>query len=303
MRSLIILLTLFSTNALGTTQYNESVCLLLDKQVKDYEQRLGTNSPLYKKNKSTLSKKCAKPTPVISKTLISDKTQPTLNKQPIHQTTSQKKSLSQTILNTLLTLWPIALLLALIAFLRLPATKGKLGELLVSFTLKAKLNNKYYTIINNVTLPLEDGGTTQIDHIVLSRFGIFVIETKNMKGWIFGNENQAKWTQTIFRKKHSFQNPLRQNYKHTKQITKLLKIPEEKVHSVVIFTPAAELKTVMPDNVGYAPSALTYITRHRKSVFNDKEVKTIESQINNLRLNRGYKTDRAHVKYLDSKFH
>lgn len=51
-----------------------------------------------------------------------------------------------------------------------------------------------------------------------SRFGIFAIETKNMQGWIFGSKRQAEWTQKIYKRTFKFQNPLRQNYKHTKAL-------------------------------------------------------------------------------------
>ncbi|PFC06082.1 nuclease-related domain-containing protein, partial [Bacillus cereus] len=62
------------------------------------------------------------------------------------------------------------------------------------------------------------GDTTQIDHIVIAETGVFVVETKNYEGWIYGNEKAARWTQGIFRKKSSFQNTFRQNYKHIKAI-------------------------------------------------------------------------------------
>lgn len=62
---------------------------------------------------------------------------------------------------------------------------------------KIALDKEIYHRINNVTLPKNNGMTTQIDHIIVSVFGIFVIETKNYKGWIFGNEKQEKWTQVI----------------------------------------------------------------------------------------------------------
>ena len=59
-------------------------------------------------------------------------------------------------------------------------------------------------------------GTTQIDHILVSAYGIFVIETKNLKGWIFGSAENATWTQVLAGKKYPFQNPLKQNYRHTR---------------------------------------------------------------------------------------
>lgn len=71
-----------------------------------------------------------------------------------------------------------------------------IGELIVNMSARWLLNAKDYIIINNVTLPIENG-TTQIDHIIVSKFGIFVIETKNFSGWIFGKKDDLTWTQKI----------------------------------------------------------------------------------------------------------
>lgn len=80
-----------------------------------------------------------------------------------------------------------------------PVQKGKRGEGIINFSMKLHLDSNVYHLIPDVTLA--DGkGTTQIDHIVVSMFGIFVIETKNMKGWIYGNENQRRWTQVNYKK-------------------------------------------------------------------------------------------------------
>jgi hypothetical protein len=65
--------------------------------------------------------------------------------------------------------------------------------------------------------------------------GVFVIETKNMTGWIFGGAEQNEWTQKIFKVSHRFQNPLRQNYKHVKTIETLLGLPSEALFFAVVF--------------------------------------------------------------------
>ncbi len=67
-----------------------------------------------------------------------------------------------------------------------PWVKGKIGELRVKLSAKFLLNASEYRAINNITIPTPDG-TTQIDHIFVSRYGIFVVETKNFAGWIFGD--------------------------------------------------------------------------------------------------------------------
>ena len=109
-------------------------------------------------------------------------------------------------------LWYLIPLAILAGILKSPWFKGITGEFLVNTAARLFLPKDEYHLIKDVTLPNEDG-TTQIDHIIVSRYGVFVIETKNMKGWIFGSANQKTWTQKIYKHTHKFQNPLHQNYK------------------------------------------------------------------------------------------
>ena len=86
------------------------------------------------------------------------------------------------------------LILSVLYFLKSPWFKGFAGEMRVHISTKIHLNKDKYYVLRNVTLPTADG-TTQIDHIIVSEYGVFVIETKNMKGWIFGGVRQKMWTQ------------------------------------------------------------------------------------------------------------
>ena len=309
-----LLITILPVHA--AQQYTESSCILLKQQVNDYHRRLGVNSSLYGKSKSTFDTHCQKPIAassqevvILSNTQVQSATntpKTALTPLPNLSAVQPKSILSQPSIFAQLTkaLAPVFILLvlglmALFYFKRkLPKIKGKLGEKYVIKGLKKHLEPTKYTILNDVTLPQEDGGTTQVDHIVVSNFGIFVIETKNMSGWIFGSEHQAKWTQTIHRSKYPFQNPLRQNYKHTKTLALLLDIPHELFHSVVIFTPHAELKTKMPNNVGYLKEMMVYIKCFQKEVFDNTAKLEIVNLVHQSKLVQGRKTDKAHVKYL-----
>ena len=71
------------------------------------------------------------------------------------------------------------------------------GEVRLSREVKARFRPPDYHLLNHIKLRLKDG-TTQIDHILVSRFGIFVIETKDYGGWIFGGANDRFWTQVFF---------------------------------------------------------------------------------------------------------
>jgi restriction system protein len=126
--------------------------------------------------------------------------------------------------------------------------KGALGELQGRAASKFFLNEKLYRSLHNVTIPAK-GGTTQIDHVIASRYGIFVVEAKNYNGWIFGSERDAQWTQNLFGKKSRFQNPLRQNYRHIASLAEFLGLPEDRFHSVVMFWGECEIKTKLPSNV------------------------------------------------------
>jgi len=127
--------------------------------------------------------------------------------------------------------------------------KGWIGEAVMSVAKKIALDGEVYREVNNVTIATSNG-TTQIDHIIVSRYGIFVIETKNMEGWIFGTESQPRWTQSFHKSKFQFQNPLQQNYRHIKALEEFLGLPSSLFHSIVCFVgETCQLKTAMPANV------------------------------------------------------
>ena len=155
-------------------------------------------------------------------------------------------------------LWYFIPLAILVGIVKSPWFKGVMGEFAINLSAKWRLNKSQYHLIKNVTLPTGNG-TTQIDHIIVSVFGVFVVETKNMKGWIFGNPNQKTWTQKIYRHSSKFQNPLHQNYKHVKTLESLLGLNEKQVHSVIVFVGNSKFKTEMPENVTYGGGYAKYI--------------------------------------------
>lgn len=197
-------------------------------------------------------------------------------------------------------LWWLVPIALFIGFFQSPWFKGVLGEALVKLAAKLRLPPETCHPIHNVTLPTP-GGTTQIDHIFVSRYGIFVVETKNMKGWIFGGEKQARWTQKIYKKSFKFQNPLRQNYKHVKALEAALDLTAEGViHSVVVFTGESTFKTPMPANVTRGGGYITYIKSFREPVLSEAQVQEVLEQIKAGRLEPFFKTHRQHVKNLKS---
>ena len=202
-----------------------------------------------------------------------------------------------TILSPLLQLWYLLPIVIIVAFFRTPWGKGIIGEFLVNTATNLKLDKNKYHLIKNVTLPTEDG-TTQIDHIIVSEYGIFVVETKNMKGWIFGDEKQKYWTQKIYKHTNKFQNPLHQNYKHIKTIQNALGIESNKIFSVIVFTGDSTFKTDMPENVKHGIGYIDYIKSKTLKIISKEEVSKIISLIESGRLSRSFKTHREHVKHV-----
>ena len=142
-----------------------------------------------------------------------------------------------------------------------PYIKGWFGEMLLHNLLKVKLDGEKYHILHNIMLPTEDGATTQIDHIIVSQWGVFVIETKTYSGWIFGDAKSPQWTVTHFRRRDRFQNPLRQNYKHLATLSECLGIPMEYFKTIVAFSGEVTFKTEMPPEVMFIGDVPGYIQR------------------------------------------
>lgn len=180
-----------------------------------------------------------------------------------------------------------------------PFLKGKFGEFAVTVHAKKYLS-KAYILLNNCTLPDDQIGTTQIDHILLSPYGIFIIETKNYKGWIFGTERQKMWTQKIFKNSYQFQNPLHQNYKHQKVLEAVLSdiVQPEYLHSVIVFMPECEFKTQMPANVFRGKAWTEYVKSFKNEVISPMKLKRIQLRIEKEILEKSWKTDRLHVSNL-----
>nr|WP_319396328.1 NERD domain-containing protein [uncultured Desulfobacter sp.] len=191
----------------------------------------------------------------------------------------------------------LIILTVLVTIARTPVFKGFIGELIVNVLSTLMLDKKAYTLIRNVTLPTDDG-STQIDHVIISKYGIFVVETKNMKGWIFGGERQATWTQVIFKTKTKFQNPLRQNYKHVKTLEGLLGLPADCFHSVIVFMGNCKFKTPMPANVVFPLEYIGYVKSKLIHRLEDEQVEQVVQAIELGRFDRSLKTHVDHARHV-----
>lgn len=119
--------------------------------------------------------------------------------------------------------------------------KGIAGEFNIRMILSG-LYDKEYFVMNNLLLNV-NGTTSQIDHVVISVYGIFVIETKNYSGKIYGKETSANWKQFIHGNEISIHNPIRQNYGHVKAIQNKLpdSLKDMNIIPVIVFPDSTEI--------------------------------------------------------------
>ena len=113
-------------------------------------------------------------------------------------------------------------------------SKGEVGEQLTSEQLSIGLDESLYHYYHNIIVPFKNG-SSQIDHLVVSPFGLFIVETKNLAGWIYGASDKAKWTQVLYKTKHQFQNPLRQTFRQKKVPASYFGVQEKNIHPIINF--------------------------------------------------------------------
>lgn len=190
---------------------------------------------------------------------------------------------------------------ALYAHLGSPSAKGAAGERHVSSTLERRLDGDTYRTLDDLILPTSRG-TTQIDHVVLSPYGVFVVETKNMSGWIFGSADQNQWTQVFRKQKFRFQNPIRQNYAHVRAVKDILGISDAFIHNVVVFVGHAEPRTPMPRNVLWNASDLpAFIRSRRNQVFSDSEMRNFATKLLSRKIENTKEARQEHILSLQKR--
>ena len=175
-----------------------------------------------------------------------------------------------------------------------------MGEVGTDISQKLLLDSKEYHCFND-TLVQAGSRQTQIDHIIVSKYGLFVVETKNKRGWIFGSADDNHWTQVLFNKKVRFQNPLRQNYLHTKSLADFLEIDHSKIHSVVVFW-GGTFKNQMPENVITWREYTRYIKSKKQILLTGDEVDRICSQLQNLKDETPLLSGLRHAKSLHDRY-
>ena len=155
-----------------------------------------------------------------------------------------------------------------------------------------------YHLMNHLTIRMEDG-TTQIDHVLVSRFGVFVVESKDYSGWLFGKAAEPTWTQVRMRRRFKFQNPILQNKRHVRAVRELLEfLPPEAVKSVVVFCGDAEFKTEIPPGVLQIDQLAGYVRAQTDEVMSLNRLQFCVGRLETTRLAISAQTDVEHVESL-----
>ena len=178
--------------------------------------------------------------------------------------------------------------------------RGFMGEFWVKLEL-SKLSKNKYILLNDIMIK-DESGTHQIDHLILSQFGIFVIEMKNYYGLIKGKEFDDKWCQYLGRNKNYFINPIHQNYGHIKSLSNLLKLDDRKFISIICFSNQTKLNVKSNNVVTQVDLLKDEILKYREIIVNndikelsniiisnnikDKELKKQHIKITNMELQK-----------------
>lgn len=158
-------------------------------------------------------------------------------------------------------------LVIIAVILKSPQYKGKCGEDIVKKILETMKG--YHHIINNIMFN-DNGKSRQIDHIAITRQGVFVIETKNYGGTIYGEESWTEWKQYLKQKCFTFKNPIHQNYGHKEIVKKLLEDITSEVHPIVVFTRRCNLKLDVKSIVLYDNQVKDFIENKEKILTTDE---------------------------------
>lgn len=185
--------------------------------------------------------------------------------------------------------------------------KGAYGEYLTEYIFGKNKLDGYGKILHNIYIPYK-GKTSEIDILLVHEKGIFIFESKNYSGWIFGSDNQLNWTQMLNKNtKNKFYNPIKQNANHIKALSEYLKIDTILMKSYIVFSEHCELKKIPRDTEEYTIlrrhhllKALQKDIENKKVIFTHQEINIIIDSLNPL-TNVSDEVKQMHINNIISK--
>lgn len=174
---------------------------------------------------------------------------------------------------------PLSLLLMIVTS---SLFKGLVGELLLHIAPRLQLDSDTYFTIGNVLLPVEES-TIRIDQLIISRFGVFVVEANTMHGRIYGS-NRKIWMQKEGSVVQHFENPRQQGFRHVREVASALGVKENQLFPLAVFVGNSDFRTPMPKNVIHGNDLIPYIESKTEALLSDEEVDRVFNQVESLRL-------------------
>ena len=154
---------------------------------------------------------------------------------------------------------------------------GLQGENRMRHLLDDRLEEPTYVVMHDVIIPGLYGMPTQIDHLVISTYGVFVVEMKNWKGDL--EARATRWLQRKGPREQMLKNPIRQNAQHVKTIATRLNIPEDLIHNLVAVPPQARFSGGRPEGVYFFEQVPEAIRSHATPVIKPEQVPEIASAV------------------------
>jgi hypothetical protein len=175
-------------------------------------------------------------------------------------------------------LWIVPLVL-LVFFLSSPRFRGDIAESRVRRILGTGLDKSRYTVFHHLVLPA-GAGKVVIDHVVVSKFGIFVIESVYARGWVSGTSVQAQWKMKSSGKTTLFDNPSHRNKLQQDALERLLGLPGSRFHGLVVMTGHKGFKTERPDRVLDAEKLIPWMRRKGQMLLSTDEAERVVQALN-----------------------
>jgi len=185
---------------------------------------------------------------------------------------------------------------------------GAYGEYLTQYLFNSVRFKGYYKTLQNIYVPYKDS-TSEIDVLVVHKKGIYVIESKNYSGWIFGSENQQQWTQILNKNtKEKFYNPVKQNKTHIKALSEYLQIEPSKMKSYIVFSERCELKKVPENTDQYVITKRNYLLdlinrdmTDKQDILTNEEIDEIARKLEPL-TNASQEVKDKHIENIEKKY-
>lgn len=175
----------------------------------------------------------------------------------------------------------IALIVAVVAVTTVVTARmraGKQAGRKIRNILETRLDANAYRHLHDVTFVSGDA-TVHIDHIVVSPFGVFVVQIADMRGEVSGKAFDPDWTLTRRDETVKFSNPLRPNYNRKLALNELLRLGEDRFFSIIAFTDDVTFGLAMPDNVTRGTGLIEAIRSRDKALIDEGEIPDIVNRI------------------------